>query len=459
MPPRRVRPLGNPVTLTLDGEPIAAEAGAPIATALVGAGALKIARSPKFHRSRGPSCMRGGCDGCLMRVDGVPNVMTCLTPAREGQRLERQNVALSADLDVLRAADWFFPNGMNHHELLAGVPGVQHVMQGFARRVSGLGDLPDRIVDVARMPIETRRSDVLVIGGGPSGLLAAQAIATRGHDVMIVDEHATLGGSLLSFPLGARLSSPGAGTEHDVDAALAALVERAEQQRIVDLTRATAIGVLEGDDWLIDRATAGLLRVHARAVVIATGGHDVAPMFGNNDLPGVVSARAAGRLLRDGVLIGQAPLVVGRGAFSEAFAHAATAEGAKVRRVASDAVVEARGMSSVSGAIVKRRGERDEKITCDAIVVEGAVSPCFELASQAGATTHHLPEGHVVAVDPSQRVERDEAFSRGRPLFAVGEVIGSPFEWATFAATADRLARAVDRELSNPSARSHADAR
>jgi hypothetical protein len=151
--------------------------------------------------------------------------------------------------------------------------------------------------------------------------------------------------------------------------------------------------------------------------------------------------------LREGVLIGDAPLVVGRGVFSEAFARAATAEGANVRRISADAIVEARGLSAVSGAIVTRNGR--EKVACDAIVVDGAVSPCFELAAQAGATTRHLPEGHVVAVDDDQRVIRDAAFAASRPLFATGEVIGSPFEWATFAATADRLANAVQRALSS----------
>jgi sarcosine oxidase subunit alpha len=393
-----------------------------------------------------------------MRVDGVPNVMTCLLPARNGQRLERQNVAFSADLDVLRAADWFFPHGMNHHELLAGVPGVQKVMQGFARRVSGLGELPESTVEAATQPIEVRQTDVLVVGGGPSGLLAAQAIARRGHEVTIVDEHDALGGSLLSFPTGTRFPALVAGADLDVDAALATLVERTEEQRIVDLTRATAVGVLEGDDWLVDRVGAGLLRVKARAVVLATGGHDGAALFGNNDLPGVLSARAAGRMLRDGVLVGDAPLVVGRGIFSDAFAHAAEAEGAKVRRVGASSIVEARGLSSVTGALIKRRGKPEEKVACDAIVVEGSVAPCFELAAQAGGVTTHFPVGHVVAVDDTQRVKRSAEHARETPLFALGEVVGSAFDWATFAQAADRVAIAVHRVLAARAAKRLADA-
>ena len=68
---RRTRALRDPVTITLDGDPIPAERGEPLATALLAADKTILARSPKLHRPRAPSCYRGGCDGCLARVDGV----------------------------------------------------------------------------------------------------------------------------------------------------------------------------------------------------------------------------------------------------------------------------------------------------------------------------------------------------------------------------------------------------
>ena len=78
------RAVRDPVTFRFDGDDVIAERGEPVAAALVASGRIALARSPKFHRPRGPSCFRAACDGCLARVDGVPNVMTCLTPAREG---------------------------------------------------------------------------------------------------------------------------------------------------------------------------------------------------------------------------------------------------------------------------------------------------------------------------------------------------------------------------------------
>ncbi|MHB8947330.1 MAG: (2Fe-2S)-binding protein, partial [Bacillota bacterium] len=39
---------------------------------------------------RGLFCAIGRCTDCVMTVDGVPNVRTCVTPVREGLRVETQ---------------------------------------------------------------------------------------------------------------------------------------------------------------------------------------------------------------------------------------------------------------------------------------------------------------------------------------------------------------------------------
>jgi sarcosine oxidase subunit alpha len=163
------------VTIQFDGEPVAAERGEPVACALVGAGKMALARSAKFHRPRGPACLRAACDGCLARVDDAPNVMTCMVPAAEGTQVKTQNTLGSREIDLLRVTDWFFPKGMNHHELFAGVPGLQGIMQSFARRVAGLGKLPAQVA-----PPRTaarREADVVVVGGGAAALAVAARAA------------------------------------------------------------------------------------------------------------------------------------------------------------------------------------------------------------------------------------------------------------------------------------------
>jgi sarcosine oxidase subunit alpha len=445
VPPRRTRPPARPVAITLDGETIVADAEASLVSALVAAGHLQLARSPKFHRPRGPSCHRGGCDGCLVRLDGVPNTMACMQQAREGAKVERQNVVLSAKLDVLRATDWFFPNGMDHHRMFAGIPGMQKVMLAFARRISGLGELPDQALPVAPQGVPARSTDVLVVGAGAAGLATAIALARAKISVVVIDEQHAAGGSLLYFPRGARVRL--GAREVSVDEARERMLEEAEKEGVRIELATTSLGVLEGDDWLVDQAERGLERWTARAHVVATGGHDGVPLFEGNDLPGVLSARAAGRLLRDGVLVGERPLVVGDGPFADAFAVAAEASGAVVSRTDDDTVIAARGLSQVKSALIRAEG-RERKIDCDAIVMGGPVAPAFEIAQQAGAGVRHEPAGYPVVTDESGRAERHD-------LFAIGELLGAPLDLEAFAERATTIARSIRTVLESTSGEVH----
>src|SRR5215471_20936267 len=185
---RRLSPPRQPVDLELDGERITADKGEPISFALVASGKLALCRSPKLHRPHGPYCLRGGCDGCLLRVDGEPNVMSCLVPCQGGERVSTQNVLGSRRVDLMQATDWFFLCGIDHHHFLAGVPAASYVVQKIARHVAGLGKLPEE----ARPVGSARRVevDVLVIGAGAAGLTVALHLraSKAGLKVLVVDD-------------------------------------------------------------------------------------------------------------------------------------------------------------------------------------------------------------------------------------------------------------------------------
>jgi predicted molibdopterin-dependent oxidoreductase YjgC len=81
---------GPSLTIMLDGRAIAAYEGESIAAALLAAG-QRIARlSARAGEPRGYFCGMGVCHDCLMTVDGVPNVRACMTPVRDGLRVETQ---------------------------------------------------------------------------------------------------------------------------------------------------------------------------------------------------------------------------------------------------------------------------------------------------------------------------------------------------------------------------------
>jgi predicted molibdopterin-dependent oxidoreductase YjgC len=78
------------IKIKIDGKVISAFRGEPIATALLAAGIKVCRETPKQGEPRGPFCMIGQCTDCMMKVNGKPNVLTCITPAEEDMRVETQ---------------------------------------------------------------------------------------------------------------------------------------------------------------------------------------------------------------------------------------------------------------------------------------------------------------------------------------------------------------------------------
>lgn len=78
------------VTLYLNDEPVEAYAEDTIAAALWAAGKRVSRYTPERCDPRGVFCAIGYCSDCLMVVDGVPNTRTCVTPVRDGMRVEMQ---------------------------------------------------------------------------------------------------------------------------------------------------------------------------------------------------------------------------------------------------------------------------------------------------------------------------------------------------------------------------------
>jgi predicted molibdopterin-dependent oxidoreductase YjgC len=72
------------VTIYFDGRPVKARGEEPIAAALLAAGFRVFRKTKKRGENRGLFCAIGRCTDCMMVVDGVPNVRTCVTPVREG---------------------------------------------------------------------------------------------------------------------------------------------------------------------------------------------------------------------------------------------------------------------------------------------------------------------------------------------------------------------------------------
>jgi sarcosine oxidase subunit alpha len=174
---------------------------------------------------------------------------------------------------------------------------VRPLVDGFsATTLSGLGVL-DPEPDEATYDKKFVHTEVLVIGGGPSGLAAALSAARSGARVILLDEQQELGGSLLSARTELVNGKPAAEWLLEATATLEAAAE------VTVLTRTLAFGsyddnyVLAVEDRTSGRQGPGVSRqrvwhVRAGQVVLATGAHERPLVFAGNDTPGVLLAGA-----------------------------------------------------------------------------------------------------------------------------------------------------------------------
>ncbi len=420
------------VNITFEGQEVPAIAGQPLAIALFAAGTKILGRSPKYHRPRGLFCLEGHCSSCLMRVDGRPNIRSCMLPVRDGLRCERQNSFPDADVDVLRATDWLFPHGLDHHRMMTGTRLGNDLFVKLVRQMGGSGVLPDQPA-ASIPPSRDAAFDVCIVGAGPAGLCAAIALRTAIPDahVLLLDEQDIPGGSWLAEPFGVQKAhdhtqaARAAGVQLWSGAtAIAHYPEDApenDQARTSDSAGTPLHAATDGPGGVLAVITpAGLVRVSARRFLYTTGAYDQNLPFADNDRPGIVSARACGRLVfRWGVVPAKRVLIVSDAHPPVAFLDRLIT-GLRQRQVSVDAAsVE----TVAEGAHLRGR----------IIAVAALPAPASELLRQHGAAVRFdaAKGGFAATISPTFE-------STTRHVYAAGDVTG--YQGADHAAVAGQAA-------------------
>ncbi len=142
---------------------------------------------------------------------------------------------------------------------------------------SGLPDYRAYLVPSSfeRPESRTMEADVLVVGGGLSGINAALEASRQGSSVILVDDHAELGGFMKYIdPQGVNV-----------------LEKKLEENRVKVFLRSKYIGgFMDGHAF----TSPGYLNiVKPKSIIFATGGISPIPIYENNDLPGTIDLEYA----------------------------------------------------------------------------------------------------------------------------------------------------------------------
>jgi len=272
------------VSFSFEGNTFMGFEGDTISSALYASGQTVLARSFKYHRPRSVMSFANHDANVIMQNSagafGTPNVRADVTLLAEGMTLNAVNTfggLVHDKASVLGMFSRFLPVGFYYKAFHS--KRLFPLWERMFRKLTGLGKV-DFATPHIRTPKQYDFCDVLVIGAGASGLSAALAAAEQGADVVVVDENAKVGGSLTYQP----------GTE---DSILAKVVSHT---KIRLLTGTYAAGYYT-DHWvpLVDGDK--MTKMRAKSVVFASGAFEQPAVFRNNDLPGIMLASAAQRLL------------------------------------------------------------------------------------------------------------------------------------------------------------------
>ncbi|PRY95733.1 sarcosine oxidase subunit alpha [Hasllibacter halocynthiae] len=466
---------GGPVRFTFDGKRYEGRRGDTIASALLAHGVHLMGRSFKYHRPRGPVCAGTEEPNALVETSRgkgrfEPNTRATAQELREGLEVRSQNRIGSLAFDLQAVNDLVHPlfsAGFYYKTFMWPRSFWDRVYEPVIRRAAGLGRAPDA-PDPDRYAHRNLHTELLVIGAGPAGLAAALAAARAGAEVTLVDEHAEMGGALLSDPDVVIDGKPA----WDWLAAALAELDRLGVRR---LTRTTAIGYYHQNfvglcqkltDHL-DEPPEGAPRErmwHVRAVrvILAQGALEKPLVFDGNDRPGVMLAGAAQTYLnRYGVLVGDTPAIVTshdsayHAAFDLADAGAKVAAIVDVRAAPGEGVlVEARrrGIEVLTSHTVTGTNGRlrvkslrvapvsggrvgaARTIACDCVLMCGGWTPSLHLFSHTKGTLKW--DEALDAFLPDRSAEECHIAGAGRGLWGYGAALADGAEIGVTAARA-----------------------
>ncbi|KPU84133.1 sarcosine oxidase subunit alpha [Marinosulfonomonas sp. PRT-SC04] len=416
------------VAFSFDGQRYSGHEGDTLASALLANGVRLFGRSFKYHRPRGVLTAGSEEPNALVTTgqgaQATPNVRATTQEIFTGLQAVSQNRWPSLNTDVMAVNDMFsrfLSAGFYYKTFMWPKAFWERVYEPIIRRAAGLGALSG-LPDLARYDQATAHCDLLVVGAGPAGLMAALTAARAGADVILADEDARMGGRLLAE----TELLDGAPAHIWVDRVLA---ELAAMDNVRLMRRTTVTGVYDGGTYgALERVCGHLAspnadapletfwQIVAKQSVLAAGAIERPVAFPMNDRPGVMMASGVRSYLnRWGVATGQKVAVFGNNNDAHRTAQDLVEAGIEVV-----ALIDSRFDADINGdypvytgaQVVNTKGRKAlseihlqtssglEKIEADCLAMSGGWNPTLHLSCHLGGRPIWNDSVHAFVPDP-----------------------------------------------------------
>jgi len=385
-------------TFSWNGRTFPAYAGDTIASALAACGVRVFSRSFKYHRPRGLLTASYLDPGCLLQVGDEPNVRGAHRLVEADMDARSQDTWPSLTFDVKAAGELArkaLPAGFYYKTFMSPGwlwPTYERVLERFTHG----GVIGGKPAHEGRYDKRHAHPDVLVAGGGPTGMAAAVAAARAGASVLLVEEEYELGGHLRW----------GANSDR---AALRELRDRLDATPGIEvLTNSVVLGRYDGN-WVsvlqrgLPHIDERLVKARAKTLVVASGLIERPYVFAGNDVPGVMLSTAVRRLVNlYAVKPGERAVVLTANAAGDAAAADLDRAGVDVVRI-EDArnggdIVRVHGRSRVR-AVELANGST---IECDLVVTATGWTAPVSLLTMAGDVPAYEPRAARFRPDSSR---------------------------------------------------------
>jgi len=287
--------------------------GDTLASALLANNIHLVGRSFKYHRPRGIMTAGSEEPNAIVQLHDntprtEPNVRATEVEIYEGLEATSQNCWPSVNFDIGGINNFLsplLPAGF-YYKTFMWPASFWEKYEYFIRKSAGLGKSPTES-DPDIYEHKYIHCDVLVIGAGISGIMAAKIAAKNGLKTLLVDEKPNLGGSTIYqnsnyFKINNQTS--GSWLEKEINE-----IKKLEN---LEIKTRTSVAAYHGYNFLLARENLTdhlpieqrkektrhrLLKIRAKKVITATGSLERPMIFDNNDRPGILLSSAIKRYI------------------------------------------------------------------------------------------------------------------------------------------------------------------